>query len=676
MFDLNLPTHPTHLRPTPLARLQRLWSALPLWGAMLVVLVPLLSALWSLLMLDLAHRQRDIRQEHENRIYNVTQISAQALYNLLIAADQTLLDLRDSWAEHPETFSNEVQRRRRTFSLGIDFHISIIGGDGRVRYSSLHPDAQGMNVSKEFHFERPRNSTRDRIFVGAPHFTQKAQTWVMPFSRRLPAAADGSFNGVIVFWVSPDFVNRIYKTARLKPLSSFTIMELGTGQVLLRHIKADAVPPLDGAQAETDDEQASDARLEALPPNPGENIEPAALQRARLWPATGVGSWASSFDNVVRTYAWHKYLSLPIALVTGEPAHHMQRSLDQLAYRYHLTGGTTTLLLGLASFGLLANSRGRSQAAALQGMQLVSLSAQQAELLRSQLQLRQLSQHLADVRENERHRMAQDIHDELGQRLTVLRMGTAQLMGRLQAAQAAASSTPAGSAPTAPDYGQFQPALQSLKSQLDDSIAVVRQIAEGLRPSALSVSLSAAVESLCDEFRAGLGFDCVFKDLLPPELRLSEDTATVAYRIVQEGLTNITRHAHAFHAQAVENLAAATRRMRVLPRPGKVHELNFPVVMTGEVDGTVYLLEAGKPRGIGNAEVELVDPQGVVAVSTRSGNDGYYILPAIKPGRYTVRINPAQLDKLALKTNTPVDLLVRGDGDFVNGMDFVLRKKP
>ena len=116
--------------------------------------------------------------------------------------------------------------------------------------------------------------------------------------------------------------------------------------------------------------------------------------------------------------------------------------------------------------------------------------------------------------------------------------------------------------------------------------------------------------------------------------------------------------------------------VRVLPRPGKVHELDFPVVMTGEVDGTVYLREAGQPRGIGTAEVELVDPQGMVAVSTRSGNDGYYILPAIKPGRYTVRINPAQLDKLSMKTDVPVDLLMRGNGDFVYGIDFMLRKKP
>ena len=116
--------------------------------------------------------------------------------------------------------------------------------------------------------------------------------------------------------------------------------------------------------------------------------------------------------------------------------------------------------------------------------------------------------------------------------------------------------------------------------------------------------------------------------------------------------------------------------VRVLPRPGKVHELDFPVVMTGEVDGTVYLLTAGKSRGIGNAEVELLDPQGVVVVKTLSSNDGFYILPAIKPGVYTVRISPAQLEKLGLATPDPVELRMRGDGEFVNGLDFVLRKKP
>jgi hypothetical protein len=116
--------------------------------------------------------------------------------------------------------------------------------------------------------------------------------------------------------------------------------------------------------------------------------------------------------------------------------------------------------------------------------------------------------------------------------------------------------------------------------------------------------------------------------------------------------------------------------VRVLPRPGKVHLVDFPVVMTGEIDGTVYLLQAGKQRGIGNAEVELINAQGTVVSSVRSSTDGYYVMPAIKPGRYTLRISPVQLDKLRLN---PVDALViemRGDSDFINGKDFVLSKKP
>jgi hypothetical protein len=118
-----------------------------------------------------------------------------------------------------------------------------------------------------------------------------------------------------------------------------------------------------------------------------------------------------------------------------------------------------------------------------------------------------------------------------------------------------------------------------------------------------------------------------------------------------------------------------TPGIRVLPRPGKVHEVDFPVVMTTEIDGNVYLLDEGKPRGIGNAEVELVRPDGSVAVSGRSGPDGYYILNPVMPGRYQLRIQPAQLERLGLRSNSAVDLVVPADGEFINGMDFVLRKR-
>ena len=115
--------------------------------------------------------------------------------------------------------------------------------------------------------------------------------------------------------------------------------------------------------------------------------------------------------------------------------------------------------------------------------------------------------------------------------------------------------------------------------------------------------------------------------------------------------------------------------MRILPRPGKVQNIDFPVVMTGEVDGTVFLEDGGKKRGIGNALVELVDEHGTVVASGRSSSDGYYIIPSVRPGRYKAMVSPTQLEKLGLDLTQPVELAMRGDGDFINGKNFTLKRK-
>lgn len=120
----------------------------------------------------------------------------------------------------------------------------------------------------------------------------------------------------------------------------------------------------------------------------------------------------------------------------------------------------------------------------------------------------------------------------------------------------------------------------------------------------------------------------------------------------------------------------AVKGMRILPRPGKVQSLDFPVVMTGEVDGTVYLQEDGKRRGIGNALVELVNEQGAVVASARSASDGYYVLPAVRPGHYKAMIFSPQLEELGLASTAPMELTMRADGEFIYGLDFTLQSKP
>ena len=113
--------------------------------------------------------------------------------------------------------------------------------------------------------------------------------------------------------------------------------------------------------------------------------------------------------------------------------------------------------------------------------------------------------------------------------------------------------------------------------------------------------------------------------------------------------------------------------VRVLPRPGLVQMVEFPVISTSEIDGTVYLLGKAGRRGIGDALVELVNPQGAVVMSTPSSSDGFYLLRQVMPGRYTLRISPAQATGLALASTLERPIEVLPDGDFINGQDLELK---
>jgi hypothetical protein len=114
--------------------------------------------------------------------------------------------------------------------------------------------------------------------------------------------------------------------------------------------------------------------------------------------------------------------------------------------------------------------------------------------------------------------------------------------------------------------------------------------------------------------------------------------------------------------------------MHLLMRPGKVVLLDFPVVMTSEIDGTVYLAGKSAKRGIGGALLELVNSEGKVVAAATSSQDGYYIVPAVIPGSYMLRISPPQLKRLHLTDAAKHSIIASSDGNFINGVDFILKK--
>lgn len=154
----------------------------------------------------------------------------------------------------------------------------------------------------------------------------------------------------------------------------------------------------------------------------------------------------------------------------------------------------------------------------------------QAELLllAARQKQRELSGHLEDVREQERARIARELHDELGQALTVLRIDLVRLANRTD---------------LSPE--QISDKLNAGIAMLDQIADTTRSISENLRPGMLDVlGLAAAIEHHVNTFSQTTGVSCTLS-MNQAEFVLDNRISTAIFRLLQESLTNVARHAWA-----------------------------------------------------------------------------------------------------------------------------------
>lgn len=131
------------------------------------------------------------------------------------------------------------------------------------------------------------------------------------------------------------------------------------------------------------------------------------------------------------------------------------------------------------------------------------------------------------IREADKKHIAREVHDELGQVLTALRMDVSIVRIRF-----------------GPLHPELAAKVQDMKLLIDRAIQAVRNVAMNLRPVALDMGLVPAIEWLASEFRKYSNVPCLLH-IEPDKIDLDETRAVVVFRIVQESLTNIARYAHA-----------------------------------------------------------------------------------------------------------------------------------
>ncbi|MCU1779360.1 PAS domain-containing sensor histidine kinase [Pseudomonas sp. 14P_5.3_Bac1] len=168
-----------------------------------------------------------------------------------------------------------------------------------------------------------------------------------------------------------------------------------------------------------------------------------------------------------------------------------------------------------------------------------------AALLQSETQLRELSAHLETVREEEKARIAREVHDELGQMLTVLKLETS--MCELA-------------------YAQLDPGLNerlnSMKRLIAQLFQLVRDVATALRPPILDAGIASAIEWQARRFEARTHIPCLVQ--VPENLpALSDAKAIGLFRILQEALTNVMRHAQAHTVELTLSVEGADLRLTI-----------------------------------------------------------------------------------------------------------------
>jgi signal transduction histidine kinase len=195
------------------------------------------------------------------------------------------------------------------------------------------------------------------------------------------------------------------------------------------------------------------------------------------------------------------------------------------------------------------------------------------QLLESHERLRALSVYLQSIREEERTRIAREVHDELGQSLTSCKLDLSWIAGRLPK-----------------DLTPLLEKTKALISHIDSTIQTVQRISTELRPGVLDhLGLAAALEWQANEFQNRTGIKCDVRANVPEPLP-DPNLSTTFFRIFQETLTNVIRHAGATHVR----------------------------VDLKESDGRIILEVRDNGRGIGRSEISNTKSMGLLGMKERA----------------------------------------------------------
>jgi signal transduction histidine kinase/CheY-like chemotaxis protein/HPt (histidine-containing phosphotransfer) domain-containing protein len=319
-----------------LRRSRRLWLRVALWvrgaarhgGAILGICG--IVVLWSGVLYSLSvERQQALRGAAENTT-NLSRAFEEHIVRSVKAVDQTLLYARDSYVRDPAGFDISAWAKNTQFLTDLAFQISLIDKSGIMIGSNLASAGNRIDLSDREHFRVHVDNPRDELFISKPVLGRASKKWSIQMTRKI-IAADGSFGGVVVVSLDPQYLSRFYDSVDLGKKGVVTLA--GTDGIIR-------------ARAAGDDTSI------------GQSMAGSRLFAEYARAKSGTYETVSVVDGVLRIHAYRAVRSYPLIVTVGIAEDEVLADYNANRRSYAILASVLTLLLLMVTVMIVRHQAG------------------------------------------------------------------------------------------------------------------------------------------------------------------------------------------------------------------------------------------------------------------------------------------------------------------------------